>query len=364
MKRQRVSASRPLSELQSAVAARLAARTLASGTVTGPCLPSLHGAYVKKLEALFTIMDRVLADERREALSKLLDENLAQGFAATPHARITVGYRPIDGEPPGVHCDIKLEGPSPEELYFAWLAWLGEGAAPEGPDQALLRVVKELGLPPKARALDVGPGARHGQALTALGLRVDAYEPIRTLARELQMLPASRDLTLKVLEQDALDDAAPLPAERYDLIVVADLAPRLSLVELQQALAKLSPTLAAGGKLVFNTFLIEHGIVPTAAERERAQRSFSAYLTDSDVPRLAESSGLKLRTKVLAAASVPTARNASGGAMVAGTAMKSLPLQLERPPGGYARWSTGERRSQADNRALPLRLHWLCLTRE
>jgi hypothetical protein len=356
MKRQRVSASPPLSELQSAVAARLAARTLASGSVTGPCLPSLHAAYVKKLEALFTIMDRPLADERREALSKLLDENLAQGFAATPHARVSVEYRPIDGDPPGVHCDIKLEGPSPEELYFAWQAWLGEGAAPLGPDQALLHAVKELGLPAKARALDVGPGARHGQALTALGLRVEAYEPIRALARELQSLPASRALTLKVVEQDALDEATELAAERYDLIVVADVAPRLSLAELQQAIEKLAPALTPGGKLLFNTFLIEAGAVPSAAERERAQRSFSTYLFDTDVSRLAKSSGLKLRTKVQTAASVSAARNASGSAIVAGSAMKSPPPPLER--------SSAERRSQSANFALTLRLHWLCLTRE
>lgn len=363
MKRQRVSGPPPLSPVQSAVAARLAARTLASGTVMGPCLPSLHSAYVKKLDALFAIMDRPLADDRREALAKLLDENLAQGFAATPHARICIEYRPIDGEPPGVHCDIKLEGPSAEELYSAWLAWLGAGAAPESPDETLLSLLHEFALPARARALDVGPGVKHAQTLVALGLRVEAFEPISSRASELRRSSASRALALKVLEQDALDEATQLATARYDLIVVADVAPRLATAESQRAIEKLAPALTPGGKLLFNTFLIETGATISAAEREHAQRSFSTYLTEDDLSRLVESSGLKLQTKVATPMRGTELPKQRGSVTVSTAALKPTPPQPDQPSTGYTGWSAGARGARSGARALPLRLHWLCLTR-
>jgi hypothetical protein len=357
MKRQRSSGSPPLTEMQSAVAARLAARTLASGQLAGPCLPSLHGSYLKKLDALFAIMDRPLAEERREALGKLLAENLEQGFAATPHARITIDYRPIDGEPPGVHCDIKLEGPGAEDLHLAWLAWLG-GPAPEGLDETLLQLVRELGLPGRARALDVGPGARHAVPLTAQGLRVEAFEPLGVRARELLASSASRALALKVIEQNALDEATQLAPERYDLIVLADLAPRLSPSELQQAIEKLAPALTRGGKLLLNVFVLEAGREPSAAEKERARSSFCTYVADSDLAQLIESSGLKLLSKRVQSAQTERAL-AGRSSAVAATARPNA-----QGPSftAYARWCAGERATEPNARPLALRLNWLCLT--
>lgn len=337
--------NRAVTAKHSAVLERLKARTVAAGSFSGVCLPALAQHYLERLSELFAVIDRPLGPEEALQFRHSFVNTLKQGFAQSPHARFLLAYRPAESR--GVDCALSIFVPSLEEQYRDWLTATA-GAEPFGkhPDarvMALAEALQQAG-DSRARVLDVGAGdGRNALPLARLGLLVDALEPVSELSAVLREAAAREALSTSVLEQDLLSEELELPSQRYQLIVLSEVLPHLSVQDLKAVLPRLTRALAPGGRLLMNAFVAEKGYTPDALALQAAPSVWSSFLTRSELAALASDSGITL---------------VSDEGCVAYEKAR-LPLGAWPPTPWYANWASGHNLFAHSAGHAPIELRWL-----
>lgn len=279
-----------------AVIERLRPRFLAAGSFSGPCLPALVDYYLEKFLRLFDAIGRPLSIAEAHQFGQGFLVKLEEGFAASPHARFLLAYRPSASSVSGIDCTISITIPTLGEQYQEWLTGAaGERPFGREPDARVMDVARSHLSEGSQRALDAGAGdGRNALPLARLGYEVTALEPVAELAAQLRTNAEQDGLCVQVLEQDLLAIDARLESSRFDLIVLSEVLPHFSNGELAVALERLASCLAPGGTLLFNALILDKGYTPDVLAMQAAQSVWSSFSTRARLNELTLQVGLQL----------------------------------------------------------------------
>ena len=334
-----------MSKNRAAIVERLKRRSVAAGSFSAPCIPSLSEHYFSKLMQLFDTLDRPLGPAEVAAMRRAFHDCVVQGFAGSPYARFVFAYRPAESNPLALDCTMSVVSPSLEEQYQDWL----EGSAgnqPFGsqPDAMVVHLAKALAESGPIRVLDVGAGGgRNTLPLARAQYLVDAIEPVPALAKQLREAVQAEELAVRLFEQDILLEASDFGAERYELIVLSEVSPHFSQRDFGRAMSRLVGSLAPGGTLLFNAFVARDGYRPDAVAQETAQSVWSTFFTRPELEALTAPLGLVI----------------SRDEACLGYERAHLPKEAWPPTPWYVNWAEG--RNLFSNLAgdAPIELRWL-----
>jgi 2-polyprenyl-3-methyl-5-hydroxy-6-metoxy-1,4-benzoquinol methylase len=276
---------------------RLARRTAAAGTLSGPCIPALARHYFEKLQRLFEIFDRPLSDGELASMRDAFYAQIAEGFAASPYARFVFAYRPSESNPAAFDCTLSILLPTLAEQYQDFLRAQGENA-PFGkhPDAMVMHVVAAQRAAQAIHVLDFGAGnGRNTLPLARLGNPVDSVEPVHELAEALRRDAETEQLSVRLLDLDLLEGALdPLLLGRYAVIILSEVTPHLAQRDFAHGVNRLAKLLAPGGTLLFNAFITKDGYEPDELARETAQSVWSTFFTRRELKAMMAPLGLTL----------------------------------------------------------------------
>jgi 2-polyprenyl-3-methyl-5-hydroxy-6-metoxy-1,4-benzoquinol methylase len=335
-----------------AILARLALRTHAAGSLSGPCIPVLFDHYWEKVLRLFETIDKPLTGDRFTQFRDALRAAIEQGARVSPYAQFVLNYRPAPAGAADIQCEISLAIPTLEQEYQRWLRteanaaeMFGNHADAKVIDAATrIRAASETGGAAKVRGLDVGAGTgRNAIALAALGLEIDAIEPVAGLADVLKTEAARRGVAVNVIQRDVLQADAVLEDGRYALIVLSEVVTHLSYEQLAEVLPKLTRRLTADGTLIFNTFISREGYRPGPVALGVAQVVWSTFFSREQLAALAAHAGLRLVQEDPCLA-YEQARH---------------PADEWPPTPWYVDWAHGRNLFDASAGPAPIELHWL-----
>lgn len=327
------------------IISRLALRTTAAGTLSGPCVPALGAHYIDKALRLFELLDRPLKPEQRQAFAQTFQQAIAQGFATSPYAQFVLEYGPAPGNPAEMTCNLSIGLMPLEEQYRRWLS-SGTSPNPFGqqPDARVEEIAARLPPTPPPRVLDVGAGTgRNALALARAGCDVDAMEPVLALADRLEMTAANQDLPVRAIREDILAPDVTLPAGEYQLVVLSEVVTHFSLPQLTDVLVRLARSLAAGGTLLFNAFVTRDGYQPDEVARQAAPVLWSTFFSRGEL----------------------AAATAAAGLTLVGEDPCVAYEQVRQPPGDwpptdwYVPWAQGHNLFGAGEGETPIELRWL-----
>jgi 2-polyprenyl-3-methyl-5-hydroxy-6-metoxy-1,4-benzoquinol methylase len=334
-----------------AIVARLALRTNAAGSLSGPCIPVLFEHYWEKVLRLFETIDKPLLGDRLTQFKDALRMAIERGFRASPYAQFVLNYRPAPAAAAEIQCEISLAIPTLEQEYQRWLRtktnaaeMFGNHADAKVIDVATrLRASRETG-GAAVRVLDVGAGTgRNAIALAQLGLEVDAIEPVRGLADVLTTEATRRGVAVNVIQRDVLQADAVLEEGRYALIVLSEVVTHLSYDQLAVVIPKLASRLTADGTLLFNTFISRDGYRPGPVAIEVAQVVWSTFFSREQLAALAARAGLRL---VQEDACLPYEQ-------------ARQPADEWPPTAWYVGWAHGHNLFDESAGPAPIELYWL-----
>ncbi|NJK60054.1 MAG: methyltransferase domain-containing protein [Oscillatoriales cyanobacterium SM2_1_8] len=261
------------------------------GTVELPCVPALVDAYLEWTLQLFALLGSPFPEHRRPELRDRLEAKLAEGFAASQHARLVLTYQPAAPPQPGLVLDVAVRLDSLKSFYEQTVqerfgAVLGEmetSVFGRRPNAKVMDLAAQL--PPGARILDVGAGAgRNTLPLARQGFRVDALELAEIFSRQLQVLGDREGLPVRVWQGDILDPGQRLPHQTYDLVLFAEVFPHFRTPhQIRLAALKAYDALCPGGFLVFNTFVSRTGWEPTPSDRQVAAVSQAFFTSEGEL---------------------------------------------------------------------------------
>jgi SAM-dependent methyltransferase len=331
-----------------AIIARLALRSTAFGTFSGPCIPALFDYYLDKALRLFALLDRPLNPDQSLGFAQAFRQAIEQGFATSPYAQFVLEYGPAPNTLAEVSCQFSLGVLPLEEQYRRWSSH--SGASPDlfgqQPDAKIVDVAARLPSTDghRSRVLDVGAGTgRNALALARTGREVDAIEPVLALADRLETAATNEGLPVNVIREDVLAAGAPLAAGTYDLVVLSEVATHFSSAQLADVLAKLARSLAPGGLLVMNAFVARDDYRPDDVAKQAALVLWSTFFSRAELASVAAGAGLALVAEDPCVA-YEQARQ---------------PATAWPPTDWYIPWAKGHNLFDPAAGPAPIELHWL-----
>lgn len=281
------------------IISRLALRTTAAGTLSGPCVPALFEHYLDKALRLFELLDRRLDPAQSRAFAQAFRQAIEQGFATSPYAQFLLEYGPAPGNAAELACHLSIGVTPLEEQYRRWLGAGGTSLHPFGqqPDARVLDAARRLSstATPRPRILDVGAGTgRNSLALARAGHDVDAIEPVLALADRLEMAAANEALLVEVIREDILAPDVRLTAGGYQLVVLSEVATHFSLPQLTDVFRKLGRSLAPDGTLMMNAFVARNDYRPDEVATQAAPVLWSTFFSRAELQTAAAAAGLTL----------------------------------------------------------------------
>ncbi|HEY3253746.1 MAG TPA: class I SAM-dependent methyltransferase [Polyangiaceae bacterium] len=339
-----------MSKHGAAIVERLKRRSIAAGSFSAPCIPSLSEHYFAKLLQLFEALDRPLAATEVEAMRRSFHDCVVQGFADSPYARFVFAYQPASSNPLALDCTMSVVSPSLEEQYRDWLED-SVHSQPFGsePDAMVVQMARALAETGPVRVLDVGAGSgRNTLPLARAQHQVDAIEPVPALAKQLRESAQAEQLAVRLFEQDVLQDESAISAERYQLIVLSEVSPHFSQRDFARAMPRLAGSLAPGGTLLFNAFVARDGYRPDAIAQETAQSVWSTFFTRGELASLTSPLGLVMSRDE---ACVEYER-------------AHLPKEAWPPTPWYVNWAQGRNLFANIAGDAPIELRWLAYRKQ
>jgi hypothetical protein len=103
-----------------------------------------------------------------------------------------------------------------------------------------------------------------------------------------------RGVSVNVIRGDVLQGDVVLADDRYQLIVLSEVATHFSYAQLAFLLEKLARSLTGDGTLLFNAFVSREGYRPSALALEVAQSVWSTFFSRHELAAMAERAGLRL----------------------------------------------------------------------
>jgi 2-polyprenyl-3-methyl-5-hydroxy-6-metoxy-1,4-benzoquinol methylase len=259
------------------------------------CVPGMVDTHVRRLEMLAAVLGYPFSVEELGRVRATVEQQVAEGFAASPYSQLLVRYGPAHPPHKGLVWDIRPVAVSYSDRAKLFLQYRPPQDHERYPDAKVMDLAATLQPAAAAPVLDVGAGTgRNAIPLARRGHPVDAIEFTPEMLEVLGQSASDAGVAIDLLNQDIRDPAFAPRANRYALIVLSGVVqyfndPAL----LHQLLGKLAPSLRPGGQMVLDCFVATEGYEPTPLARQLS------YVTDSFLltpPELAEAiAGLPLQ---------------------------------------------------------------------
>lgn len=332
----------PQQELKEAMTRRWYTRSVVSGEVTLPAVPSLIDEYVTMCANLFATVGRKFSDDELGHVRTVLEKQLAEAYAASPRSSIVISYNAPLG--PTLHYQVEPRWWTVEAAYEEWISTREPPLFGTEPDARVWALATEAPDPSTHRILEIGAGTgRNALALARRGHPVDVVEMTPKFA-DMISADAQRDaLDVRVLVRDVFTTRADLRQD-YALIVLSEVVSDFRTTQQLRDLFELaSYCLAPGARLVFSAFLASGGYVPDQATREFGQQAYTSIFTRHEMS--AAVAGLPL--ELVADDSVYDYEKAN------------LPEGAWPPTSWYANWVSGLDVFPVEREMSPIELRWL-----
>ena len=328
--------------LRDAMARRLYRRSVATGEITLPAAPAMLDEYAKMCATVFAAVGRGFTDEQLVHLRSVLEEQLAEAYAASPRSTIVISFNAPIGTTLNYH--VKAQWWTVDGAYENWIATREPPLFGTEPDARVWALATEAADPKTYRVLDIGAGTgRNALALARRGHPVDVVELTPKFA-EMIRLDAGRELlNVRVIQRDVFSTVDDLRQD-YQLILLSEVVSDFRTTEQLRSLFELTAhCLAPGGCLVFNAFLARDGYTPDKAARELGQQMYTSIFTRHEMSTAATDLALEL----VADDSVYEYEKAH------------LPEGAWPPTSWYAEWVSGLDLFDVEREMSPIDMRWL-----
>lgn len=329
-------------QLHDSIVRQLYRRSGATGQIQLPAVPGLIDEYVTMCDTLFAGVGRKFTAEELAHLKALMEDQLAQAYAASPRSMITISFNAPSSQLLNYH--IKPEWWTIEGAYENWIGIRQPPFFGTEPDARVLALAGEALDPKHFRVLDVGAGTgRNAVGLARRGYPVDAVELTPKFA-DIIRTDADRELLdMRVIQRDVfatLDDLR----QDYQLIVLSEVVSDFRTNQQLRGVFELAThCLAPGGRLLFNAFLAHEGYTPDDATRELGQQSYTSMFTRDEMATAAAGFPVTL----LADDSVHDYEKAH------------LPDGAWPPTNWYPNWTAGQDVFDLQREYCPIDMRWL-----
>lgn len=328
--------------LREALIRRLYRRSAAQGQIRVPAIPALIDEYVRLCGNVCASLGVWYTAEQSSQLRVVLEGELAKAFKGSPRSDIVIAYEAPFGT--GVNFRVKAEWRTIEADYEQWVMFRPPPLFGTEPDARVMALAGESDDPATLRVLDIGAGTgRNAVALARRGHPVDAIEMTPKFADVIRSEARLQSLDIRVVQDDVFAAMENVDSN-YQLIVLSEVVPDFrttpQLRELFELAARL---LAAGGRLVFNTFMPRGGYTPDDAARELGQQCNSMIFTRDEVAE--------------AAAALPLELVSDDSAYV--YEKTHLPEGAWPPTGWFEGWASGLDVFDIEPEQSPIELRWL-----
>ena len=256
----------------------------AVGKLLMPCIPALYPSHMQRILGMFDALGTDFNQQQLDRLGQIVRRKLDEGFRLSPHAQLTLEYKPAQGKEEGLTFDISVKVPSVEDEYKNWVETQHPPLFGQYPDAKVMALAAELGNPALAPILDVGAAnGRNTFPLAQLGFPVDAVELSPEFVSHLELRAEGQPIT--VTPGDICDPLVRMKPDHYRLAI----APEVVAVHcydgdrLRLFFVKMCDSLASGGLLLFGLFLAEENYQPDASIRQVAQSQWSPIFTRQEV---------------------------------------------------------------------------------
>jgi precorrin-6B methylase 2 len=274
---------------------RLYRGSVATGQISVAAAPGLIDEYVKLCDSIFAAMGRRFTPEQLTAVRAVLEEQLAEAFAASQRSQITISWEAPIGTVLNYH--VRPEWLTIEGAYDNWVATREPPLFGTEPDARVWALATEESDASACPVLDVGAGTgRNGLALARRGHPVDAIEAAPRFADIIRVDAAKEFLTVRVLERDVFATLADLRQD-YRLIILSEVVSDFrSTQQLRGVFELAAHALAPGGRLVFNAFLVRDGHTLDEGARQLGQQLYTSIFTHDEMSAAAQGFALTLIT--------------------------------------------------------------------
>ena len=238
--------------LREAMARRFYRRSVATGEITLPAAPGMIDEYVKMCETLFAGLGTPFTAEQLAHLRTVLEDQLAQAYAASQRSNIVITYDAPVGTvltttsiPNGGRSTPPTRIGSPP----------GSPTVGTEPDARVWALANEAADPTTHRVLDIGVGTgRNALALARRGHPVDVVEMTAKFADMIRSDVARESLDVRVIQRDVFSRRDDLRQD-YRLTLLFEVVSDFRTTQQLRGLFELAAQcLAPGGRLVFNAF--------------------------------------------------------------------------------------------------------------
>jgi precorrin-6B methylase 2 len=328
--------------LRKSMARRLYRRSVATGQITLPAVPSMIDEYVAMCDKLFADVGRRFTAEQLARVRTILEDQLAKAYTASPRSNIAISFN----APIGTKLDyfIKPQLWTVEAAYENWINIYKPPLFGSEPDARVWALAKEAADPKTHRVLDIGAGTgRNALGLARRGHPVDAVESTPKFADMIRADAEREVLDVRVIQRDVFSTMDDLRRD-YQLILLSEVVSDFRTTQQVRGVFELAThCLAPGGRLVFNAFLARHGYTPDKAARELGQQLYSSIFTRHEI--------------ATAAAELPLELVADDS--VYEYEKTHLPEGAWPPTSWYAEWVSGLDVFDVKREDCPIEMRWL-----
>jgi SAM-dependent methyltransferase len=324
------------------MARRLYRRSVVTGQITLPAVPSMIDEYVTLCANLFADVGRRFTDEQLDHVRAVLEGQLAEAYSASPRSTIVISYNAPIGTVLNYH--VKAEWWTVEGAYENWISTREPPLFGTEPDARVWALANEAVNPATHPVLDIGGGTgRNTLALARRGHPIDVVELTPKFAQMIRADAEREALDVRVIQRDAFSTMEDLRRD-YQLIVLSEVVSDFRTTQQLRATFELADQcLAPGGRLVFNAFLARHGYTPDDAARELGQQCYTSIFTYYEM--------------VTAAAGLPLEFVADDSVYEYEKA--HLPDAAWPPTSWYAAWVSGQDVFDVERDECPIEMRWL-----
>ncbi|SOJ57099.1 hypothetical protein MSIMFB_04577 [Mycobacterium simulans] len=328
--------------LRESMARRLFRRSVATGNITLPAVPSMIDEYVTMCDQVFAAVGSRFNAEELAHLRSVIEGQLAKAYASSQRSTVTISYDAPIG--PTLNYTLRAEWKTIAATYHDWIATREPPLFGTQPDARVWALANEAADPRTHRILEIGAGTgRNALALARRGHPVDVAELTPKFAEMIRSDAERESLEVRVLQRDIFSTTDDLRQD-YRLIVLSEVVPEFrSTQELRSLFELAARCLAPDGRLVFNAFLAQPEYTPDQAARELGEQMYTSIFTWPEVSTAAA----QLPLELVADDSVHEYEKAH------------LPEGAWPPTSWYAGWITGIDVFDVDPEECPIEMRWL-----
>jgi SAM-dependent methyltransferase len=261
----------PTPLLRESLARRLSRRSVVTGEITLPAVPSMIDEYVTMCDTIFAGVGRRFSVEELADFRVALVDQLPGAYSASPRSTIAISFDAAQGA--GLNYHVKSQWWTVESDYENWISTREPPLFGSEPDARVWDLVNKAADPTTHRVLDIGAGTgRNALALARRGHPVDAVELAPKFADIIRSDAERESLDVRVIQRDVFSTTDDLRQD-YQLILLSEVVSDFRTTQQLRGLFELAAhCLAPGGRLVFNAFLARQDYTPDQAARERGQQ--------------------------------------------------------------------------------------------